>query len=35
MEALKAQDPEGAKRAVEAHIYRFRDLVVQRLLEGV
>jgi DNA-binding GntR family transcriptional regulator len=35
LKALKARDSEGAKRAVEAHIYRFRDLVVRRLLEGV
>jgi len=35
LRALKERDPEGAKRAVEAHVYRFRDLVVRRLLEGV
>ncbi|WP_117237567.1 GntR family transcriptional regulator [Thermus sediminis] len=35
LEALRARDPEGARRAVEAHVFRFRDLVVGRLLEEV
>ena len=35
LEALKRRDPEGAKRAVEAHVGRFRDLVVGRLKGGV
>ncbi len=35
LEALSRRDPEGARRAVEAHVYRFRDLVVRRLKGGV
>ncbi|TBH17482.1 GntR family transcriptional regulator [Thermus thermamylovorans] len=35
LEALRRRDPEGAKRAVEAHVGRFRDLVVRRLKGGV
>ena len=31
LEALLHRDPEGARRAVEAHVFRFRDLVVGRL----
>ena len=31
LEALLHGDPEGARRAVEAHVFRFRDLVVGRL----
>ena len=34
LEALRRRDPEGAKRAVEAHVFRFRDLVVGRLRKG-
>lgn len=34
LEALRRRDPEGAKRVVEAHVYRFRDLVVTRLRKG-
>lgn len=34
LEALKARDPEGAKRAVEAHVARFKGLVLERLKEG-
>ncbi|EIA38744.1 MAG: GntR family transcriptional regulator [Thermus sp.] len=32
--ALRRKDPEGAKKAVEAHVYRFRDLVVAKLRKG-
>lgn len=31
--ALLRRDPEEARRAVEAHVFRFRDLVVGRLRE--
>jgi len=31
LEALSHRDPEGARRAVEAHIERFKRLVLQRL----
>ncbi len=34
LEALKARDPEGARRAVEAHVERFKRLVLERLKEG-
>ena len=33
LEALLRRDPEEARRAVEAHVFRFRDLVVGRLRE--
>lgn len=35
LEALRRRDPEGARRAVEAHVGRFRHLVVERLKGGV
>lgn len=35
LEALRRRDPEGAKQAVEAHVGRFRHLVVGRLKGGV
>ncbi|WP_337845951.1 GntR family transcriptional regulator [Thermus sp.] len=34
LEALKARDPEGARRAVEAHVERFKGLVLEHLKEG-
>ncbi len=35
LEALRARDPEGARKAVEAHVHRFKALVLAKLKEGI